>query len=171
VEQKYECKTRHIVILIQGKGESHETLTVRIVHRSVHEAIMRQCQWASKSSALIFHRFCESIPKVVVDKSPLESFAAMLWSLSSEKSDRRLYVDALFRKTNMFAPHLPASCLELGDYGVVTNTGEFIRSGNVFQEHPLLVDTLGQGKESFGSNKHFIASRTRRKDTYSAITT
>jgi hypothetical protein len=89
----------------------------------------------------------------------------MSWQSTSAKSDRRLYVDMLFHKTNMYAHYLPASYLELGDYGVVTRAGEFIKSGNILKDHPSLKDELGLlGKETMGSNKHFFASRARSKD-------
>lgn len=94
----------------------------------------------------------------------------MPWKLSSEKSDRRLYVDMLFRKTNMYANYLPSGNLELGDYGVVTRAGEFIRSGNIFKDYPSLKDEVGLRQETSGGSKHFFASRSRRKDTASAIT-
>jgi hypothetical protein len=90
--------------------------------------------------------------------------------LSKEKSDRRLYVDMLFRKTNMYTQYLPGSNLELGDYGVITKAGEFIRSGNILTDYPSFKDELGLGQEPLGSNKNFFASRSRRKDTAAPIT-
>jgi hypothetical protein len=99
----------------------------------------------------------------------------MPWPFQSKdkdqkKSDRRLYIDLLFRKTKMYANYLPASVLFLGDYGDVNKDGEFIRTGNIFEEHEFLVKEVCQGKEEFGSNRHFFASRSRRKDTVSALT-
>lgn len=85
-------------------------------------------------------------------------------SSDDDKSDRRLYVDMIFRKTKMYANYTPSSSLELGDYGDVSKEGEFIRSGNVFLEFPDLRDKLGQGREEFGNNKHFFVSRSRKKD-------
>jgi hypothetical protein len=96
-------------------------------------------------------------------------FIKMLWR-SSEKTDRRLYVDMLFRKTNMYAHYLPSSLLELGDYGVVTRAGEFIKSGNVFKDYPSLKADLGLGRERVCSNQHFFASRSRNRDAASMIT-
>lgn len=94
----------------------------------------------------------------------------MLWiSSDKEVSDRRLYVDMLFRKTKMYANYTPSSPLHLGDYGDVTKDGDFIRSGNIFQEFPDLRDKLGQGSEEYGSNKHFFATRTRKKDASTVI--
>jgi hypothetical protein len=95
----------------------------------------------------------------------------MPWLLSREKSDRRLYVDLLFRKTNMYANYLPATLLELGDYGDITREGEFVRSGNIFKDHPALRDAVEPGREEVGSNKHFFASRNVRNGTVSVITT
>jgi len=98
-------------------------------------------------------------------------YGDMPWILSPDKSDRRLYVDMLFRKTAMFANYTPATYLDLGDYGVVTQEGEFIKSGNILKEYAGLVDQVGVRKEGFGSNIHFFASRSRSiEDTYCTIT-
>jgi len=69
----------------------------------------------------------------------------------------------------MYANYTPSSPLQLGDYGDVTKEGEFIRSGNIFQEFPELGSRLGQGREEYGSNKHFFVSRTRKKDAATVI--
>jgi hypothetical protein len=70
----------------------------------------------------------------------------------------------------MYANYLPETVLELGDYGDITKEGEFIRSGNIFRDHPSLQDDVEIGREPLGSNKDFFASRTRRKNTFSVIT-
>jgi hypothetical protein len=70
----------------------------------------------------------------------------------------------------MFANYLPATYLELGDYGNITNDGEFIRSGNIFKDHSSLRDAVEPGREEIGSNKHFFASRNRRNTGVSIIT-
>jgi len=82
----------------------------------------------------------------------------------------RLYVDLLFRKTNMYANYLPATCLDLGDYGDITKKGEFIRSGNIFKDYPKLEDAVEPHKEEFGSDKHFFASRNPKNGTFSVTT-
>jgi hypothetical protein len=91
--------------------------------------------------------------------------------MSSPKSDMRLYIDLLFRKTNMYANYNPATLLELGDYGDITKGGEFIRSGNILQDDPSLRDAVEVGKEPMGSDKHFFTSRSPRNNTFSVITT
>jgi hypothetical protein len=83
----------------------------------------------------------------------------------------RLYIDLLFRKTNMYANYNPATLLELGDYGDITKGGEFIRSGNILQDDPSLRDAVEVGKEPTGSDKHFFTSRSPRNNTFSVITT
>ena len=94
----------------------------------------------------------------------------MVLGLSREKSDRRLYVDMMFRKTNMYANYLPETSFELGDYGDITKDGDFIKWGNIFKDHPELRDKVELGREPLASNKYFFASRTRRKNTFSTIT-
>jgi len=94
----------------------------------------------------------------------------MRWlSPARPKSDRRLYVDLLFRKTKMYANYLPSTLMELGDYGDITKDGEFIRSGNVFEDHPFLKDDVLPRREEVGTNRHFFASRNE-KGTFSIIT-
>ena len=96
----------------------------------------------------------------------------MSWPFSSKKDrcDRLLYIDLLFRKTKMYANYLPASILELGDYGDLTKHGDFIRSGNILNDYPILREEVGMGKELVGSNRDYFASRTRKKGTASALT-
>jgi hypothetical protein len=71
----------------------------------------------------------------------------------------------------MYANYHPATLLDLGDYGDITQEGEFIRSGNIFNDHPSLMDEVQPGKESIGNDKHYFASRNPKNNTYSVITT
>jgi hypothetical protein len=84
--------------------------------------------------------------------------------------DMRLYTDILYKKTKMYANYAPATCLRLGDYGDVTKQREFIKLGNILQEYPELKDIVCPCKEVIGGDKHFFASRTRKKNISSVIT-
>jgi hypothetical protein len=96
----------------------------------------------------------------------------MVWPLTREKSDRRLYVDLLFRKEKMYANYTPETYLALGDYGDVTKDGEFIRSGNLFREYPHIEGEAEPRKENatVGNDRHFFVSRSPRKNTFSTLT-
>ena len=85
----------------------------------------------------------------------------MNWIFSREKRSRRLYVDLLFRETDMYANFLPSSRLELGDYGDVTKAGDFVISGNILKEYPEFRETLDFGKETPENDKYFFSSRKR----------
>jgi hypothetical protein len=91
-------------------------------------------------------------------------------SEDENQRNRRLYIDTLFKKTRMYANYTPATCLVLGDYGDLTQQGVFIKSGNIFEEYPLLKDEVRLRREDTGSDVHFFASRTRRKNAASIVT-
>jgi len=88
-----------------------------------------------------------------------------------EKSDRRLYVDLIFRKEKMYANYTPETYLNLGDYGDVTGDGEFIRSGNIFSENPEKEGEAEPRKQVAGSDRHYFVSRSPRKNTFSVLPT
>jgi len=86
-------------------------------------------------------------------------------------SDMRLYTDILFRKFKMYSNYDPGVCLKLGDYGDITKQGEFIKSGNVFEDNASLENTLRPGKENIAHDRHYFASRSRKRDIVSIVTT
>jgi hypothetical protein len=90
--------------------------------------------------------------------SPLRSrFPDRPWPLRSKaRSDRRFYVDLLFRKTNMYANYSPENPIDLGDYGDLSKDGEFIRLGNILEDNPLLRDVVECSKESVGLTNTFL---------------
>jgi len=65
----------------------------------------------------------------------------------------------------MYAQYLSSSYLELGDYGVVTRDGEFVRSGNILKEYPSLKHELGSHKETRESVRSFFASQNKASAT------
>lgn len=69
----------------------------------------------------------------------------------------------VYQATSHYAPYEPSSQIAMGDYGAMDEaSGNFIRYGNILNDHPELEQLLGTPTETKEASR-YVSQRTEKE--------